>query len=188
MPYAPRVLVCLLLGSGAVAQENVAQRQDAARVRSTIEAIGVFVDFGEFEAVCQLYDSISTSDYSSLWGNEPTSGSPSSRATGWSGFIPGFDVTRHDIAVREVTVTDNEASASADVTAVHWLDGEMWRITGVYDVVLLKKQDRWLISEWTFTLRSEDGDRELVDRAEALAAGLIERPVRCPDGRRHTER
>ena len=175
------VLVNCAVFTVAAAQEQTADQRDAAQIRSTIEAIGTFVDFGEFEAVCQLYDSVSTSDYSSLWGNEPTTGSPANRATGWSGFIPGFDLTRHEISVGELSIRENRATASAAVTADHWLEGESWSITGVYDVVLVKKQNRWLISEWTFTLHDEEGDRSLVDRAEAIAVDRVERPIRCPE-------
>lgn len=180
---AAALIAMLAASSAACAQSSSEPAQDVAKIRSTIEAIGVFADFGEFTAVCQLYDTVSTSDYSSLWGNEPTSGSPSNRATGWSGFIPGFDTTRHAISVRDVSIAGDRATASADVSADHWLDDEIWRITGIYDVVLLKRQDRWLISQWTFTLRSEEGDRALVDRAEEIAVNLIDRPVRCPDNR-----
>ena len=153
--------------------------EDSARIKTVIQAIGIFADLGQFAAMCQLYDEMSVSDYSSLWGNEPRIGTPSTKATGWSGFIPGFDTTRHDILVNRVAVDGRTATASARVQADHWLDGEFWGISGTYDVGLKKKGDRWLISTWVFTLDEENGSRDLVDEAEARAADMIERPIIC---------
>ncbi len=172
------VAVELVLG-GSPATKAPSPEEDVAQIRSVIQAIGVFADFGEFESICQLYDDLSESDYSSLWGNEPTEGTPSNRATGWSTFIPGFDTTRHDIRVNNVSIEGQTAMATAEINADHWLDGKFWRISGTYDVVLRNKEGRWLISAWTFTLEEEIGDRELVDQAEVRAAGLIERPIKC---------
>jgi len=176
----PLSLVALLLAlqSPAASQPTA---EDVARISSVIQAIGVFVDLGDFGSICQLYDELSVADYSSLWGNEPSEGTPSNRATAWSGFIPGFDTTRHDIRVDHVSVQGAIAAAVARVQADHWLDGKTWSVTGTYDVVLRKRGQRWLISAWTFTLEEESGNRALVDEAEIRAADAIERPVRCRD-------
>ena len=173
------VLISFLLLASFAAEAQYSR--DRAAVTSVIEAIGVFVDFGEFEAICQLYEPISSADYSSLWNNKPTSGSPSNRATGWSGFIPGFDQTRHEIDVKHVQIRDNVASAVALVRADHWLSGEKWSIVGTYTVELKKRDDRWRISDWVFTLKDETGERSLVDRAEEIAESMFERPIACPD-------
>ena len=178
-----RFLIAILLSltyQSSVAQQTDEHAQDTARIASVIEAIGVFVDFGEFEAICQLYEDVSTSDYSSLWGNKPSSGSPSNRATGWSGFVPGFDLTRHEIDVARIDIDGNAATAVANVSADHWLSGERWSISGVYDVSLKKRDGQWRIVDWVFTLDSEFGDRKLVDKAEELAEAMLERPIRCP--------
>ncbi len=170
-----------LLGCSVAAEKFEIEAKDRAQIASTIEAIGVFADFREFEAICQLYAPVSTSDYSSLWGNAPRSGSPSDKATGWSGFLPGFDVTRHDITVGEMKVSKNSANAIAQVEADHWLGSERWQLSGRYHVKLRKKENRWVISDWTFELESETGDRELVDRAEQIAVDRVSRPIACPE-------
>ena len=103
------VVACMIFTGDRAA----ADPESEARVASAIEAIGVFVDFDQFESICQLYDDTATSDYSSLWGNEPLVGTPSETATGWSGFIPGFDTTRHAIAVERVSVEEDVAEARA---------------------------------------------------------------------------
>ena len=166
------------IGEGAKADQSA---EDIAQIQSVIQAIGILADLGEFAAMCHLYDDESSADYSSLWGNEPRKGTPSSMATGWSGFIPGFDTTRHDISIDSVSVAGDVATASAHVQANHWLDGDFWGISGIYDVGLTKKNERWLISTWTFTLEEEVGSRDLVDEAELLAADMIERPIKCSD-------
>lgn len=163
------------------AEQSPVPMKDVAQIKSTIEAIGVFADFGAFEAMCQLYDDQSTADYTSLWGTEPRTGAPSDMSTGWSGFIPGFDATRHDITVDDVVVDGDNANATARVAAHHWLGDVVWSISGVYTVALRKQENRWLIADWVFTLESETGDRGLVDKAEAIAVDLIERPITCAD-------
>ena len=157
----------------------IADDEDRARAAGVVQAIGTFADFGEFQAICQLYDIEATSDYSSLWGNEPMTGDPTLKANGWSGFIPGFDTTRHDIDVRAVEVRDGTATVRAHVTADHWLDGNRWSISGFYDVQLAKRSGDWRITHWVFSLEREEGDRSLVDVAERRAVDRVERPIVC---------
>lgn len=174
-------VLCGLIGLSTIAIAEQGAGQDVAKIKSVIEAVGLFADLGQFEAMCGLYDETSVSDYTSLWGNAPRTGTPGDKATGWSGFIPGFDTTRHDISVFSVNVLDDRAQAFADVVATHWLDDAIWQITGKYTVGLRKVSSRWLITHWTFELTDEVGDRSLVDRAELLAAPMIDRPISCKD-------
>lgn len=162
--------IFLLAGATPGMAQNV--DEETARIQTVIQSITTHVDLRRFDLLARFYAEVIIADYSSLWGTPPRTLTRSEIGSAWAGFIPGFDTTRHDISNIEVQIDGHQANARADVTALHWLDGDNWTISGTYTFDLTKNADDWVVSRWKFVLESESGDRALVDEAEARARQL----------------
>ena len=78
--------------------------------------------------------------------------------TQWTSSLPGFERTRHEISNIEAVVTGNKATATADVTANHYLKKMFWQIAGSYEYDLVKEDGQWTSDKMTFIAESESGD------------------------------
>ena len=67
-------------------------------------------------------------------------------------------------------IEGDRATATADVIADHYLDANYWQVVGQYEYRLVKQADEWLITDMTFILLSETGDRAIVNLAAERAA------------------
>lgn len=159
----------LLLGFGLWSDEGHALDEQSARIQTVIQSITIDVDLGRFDQLERYYAETVVADYKSLWGTEPRTLERSELGAAWAGFIPGFDTTRHDVSNIRVQIDGTSATASADITASHWLDGDSWVIRGEYSFDLIEAPRGWVVTAWKFELESETGDRKLVDIAEERA-------------------
>ena len=156
-----------------------AQTPDEAAVMTIVESVGTLADTRDFEDLATLYGDEVMVDYSSLSGEPAELKSPKALMTEWAATLPGFDRTRHDLSNVRATVKGDEAIATADVTADHWIAGEHWQVTGRYDYRLAREGDRWAITAMTFTLEDEKGSRDVFGPAmEAAAANPPDMIVR----------
>ena len=55
----------------------------------------------------------------------------------------------------ELKIKGNQATATADVTANHYLNEMFWQITGSYEYGLVKEDGQWTINQMTFIWDSE---------------------------------
>ncbi|MEL6381674.1 MAG: nuclear transport factor 2 family protein [Cyanobacteria bacterium J06626_18] len=143
---------------------------DEAAIAVIINSVATFADHGDFDSIEVLYADEVQVDYTSLWGGEVQTHTPESLMTAWASVLPGFDQTHHDIANVQVEIEGDRATATADVTADHYLEDGHWQVTGQYEYHFVKQADEWLITHMTFNLTDEAGDRDLVNRAAETAA------------------
>jgi len=156
----------------AAAPASAADPREEARVRQTVLAIPTNIDLRSFEAVAPLFASPVVIDYTSLWGGEPTSMTPAELMTSWRGIVPGFDATWHEISNIEVQVNGATATANSDVDGRHWLGERLWRPIGRYEFRLAKQGEQWKVTHMTFLMTREEGERALVQEAQARARSL----------------
>ncbi len=154
----------------SAAMPAAADPREDARVRQTVLSIPTNIDLRNFEAVEPLFADPVVIDYTSLWGGEPARQSPRELMTAWRGIVPGFDATWHEITDLKVQVNGDTATASSKVDGRHWLGDKVWRPIGRYDFKLAKQQGRWKVTHMTLTVTREEGDRALVQQAQARAA------------------
>lgn len=138
---------------------------EEATVKSIVESVGNFADRGAFDDLEALFDDEVLVDYESLSGQPAALRSPSALMTDWASLLPGFDVTRHELSQVKATVEEAQASASADVTATHWIGEASWAVDGHYNYQLVRKSDGWKITSMTFTLEEERGSAGLIGAA-----------------------
>ena len=161
------------LGAGLLlmigADTASASPADEARVAGVVSA-AIYADNHDFGPLERYFASETIIDYTSLWGGEPQRFTPSGLMDAWSGLLPGFDATHHELSDIHVTIDGSIANARAQVRAVHWLDDRTWVVTGSYDYALIHSDEGWRVSRMTLRLAEETGDRKLVEEAAARVA------------------
>ena len=108
-------------------------------------------------------------DYTSLWGGEPSTMTPTELMAGWQGIVPGFDATWHELGPVDVKIDGVTAAATAQVDARHWIGDKLWRPVGVYHWDLTRTDDGWRVTRMVFDMTKEIGDRALTEEAMARA-------------------
>lgn len=169
-----RSLFAVSFAIGIVAmstQASHASSAEKARVASAVAAVAVYADNRDFSALERFFAPETVIDYTSLWGGEPQRFSPEALMAAWSGLLPGFDATRHELTAIAVTLSGGTATARADVRATHWIGGRQWIVAGSYDYRLTRTAEGWQVARMTFRLEEESGDRGLVEEAAARARG-----------------
>lgn len=138
---------------------------DEAAIHTIVESVATLADKSNFESLEKLYAEEVEVDYTSAFGGEVELKSPQGLMTQWASTLPGFDRTRHQISNIETEVKGNKATATADVTANHYLDEMFWQIAGSYEYGLIKEDGQWKIDKMTFIAESEQGSRDIINEA-----------------------
>ena len=142
-----------------------AETPDEAAIKTIVESVATLADKENFDSLEKLYADEVEVDYTSAFGGEVELKSPQALMIQWASTLPGFDRTRHKISNIETVVNGNNATATADVVANHYLDEMFWQITGSYEYSLVKEDEQWTIAQMTFIAESEKGDRDIINEA-----------------------
>jgi ketosteroid isomerase-like protein len=134
---------------------------DEAAITTIVESVGTLADLGEFTALERLFAPEVRVDHSSLSGQPADIESPQGLMTEWSRILPGFDRTRHAVSDIETRIDGETATATADVSAGHWIDGAYWQVDGRYDFELAHDGEAWKITSMTLTVINETGSRDV---------------------------
>ena len=164
----------------AFAQENAAQEAlDRQAIIETVNAIGLYADFNQWDRVATQFANEVVIDYTSyasasVGAAEPEAISPQEVVTAWQTVLPGYDHTQHLIGNHQVSVSGDEATAVSSVHATHILrndEGEdYWVFIGDYEHHLVRTPDGWKVDRMTANLRAELGNPELPRLAEERVA------------------
>lgn len=138
---------------------------DEAAIKTIVESVANLADQGNFESLEKLYAEEIEVDYTSAFGGEVELKSPQGLMTQWATILPGFERTRHQISNIETVVNGNQATATADVKANHYLNDNFWQIYGIYEYSLVKEDGQWEINKMTFLAKSEQGSRDIINQA-----------------------
>ncbi|MDJ0600639.1 MAG: nuclear transport factor 2 family protein [Crocosphaera sp.] len=143
---------------------------DEAAIHTIVESVANLADKGNFESLEKLYAQEVEVDYTSAFGGEAELKSPQALMSLWASSLPGFERTRHQISNIETVIKGNQATATADVTANHYLNEMFWQITGSYEYGLVKEDGQWTINQMTFIAESEKGSRDIINQAAKQAS------------------
>ncbi|WP_422018751.1 nuclear transport factor 2 family protein [Roseibium sp.] len=171
-PTLPAVAVLSALATSAIADSKLppAGKPEEAAIRTLVSSIPLAVDRAAYDLAEAAFAPEFVIDYTSLWGGEPATMTPSALIDAWRGIVPGFDVTWHELGPVSVTVSGNTATATAFVDGRHWIDGELWRPVGNYYWDLQRIEGSWLVTRMEFDMTQEIGDRALTAIAMERAA------------------
>ncbi|CDZ48540.1 nuclear transport factor 2 family protein [Neorhizobium galegae] len=144
--------------------------EDRAEIIDTITDIAAGADRHQWDRVRRAFADEVTLDYTSLWGGKPIAQPADEVIRQWSGFLPGFDETRHLVTNHTITGLQGEkATAEADFQATHRIGTDLWVLIGRYHYELAKVNGGWKISALTMTATHGTGDRALTQRAAERA-------------------
>ncbi|MEM9800473.1 MAG: nuclear transport factor 2 family protein [Planctomycetota bacterium] len=142
---------------------------ETASVINLVSSITTAVDLRRFDLAQDAFADEVRVDYTSLFGGEVQTTSAADLVGGWKALVPGFDVTRHELTNVVAHVEGGRATATADIDARHWLNGNLWRPIGTYRWELAKSGNGWRVTAMTLTVVREIGDRALVATAQERA-------------------
>ena len=146
------------------------QSADIAKIKTTLEAMAVLADQNRYAALEELFADQVTVDYTSLFGGTAAPIAVKKLMTQWATFLPGFEVTRHNLSDIKVSAGKTSAVASANVRAEHYVEGLFWEITGTYDYKLIKDNGIWKIAGLTLNFKKETGTRDVLALAGKRAS------------------
>jgi len=146
------------------------QPSDIAMIKTTLEAMAVLADQNRFAALEEIFADHVTVDYTSLFGGTAAPIGVKKLMTQWASFLPGFEVTRHNLSNIKVDAGRTFAVASADIRAEHYVEGLFWEITGTYDYELIRDKEAWKIAGLTLNFKKESGTRDVLALAGKRAA------------------
>lgn len=153
--------------------------KDKARIATIVESVGVYADRGNFEALEHLYDDEVLVDYSSLNGQAAELKSAQGLITEWASVLPGFDLTHHGITNIRVELFTDQAIATADVVADHYIGDLFWQVSGSYCYQMTRRESNWKITGHSFALTGETGTREVftpaLERANDSPVAYLQR-------------
>lgn len=136
---------------------------DEAKVKRTVYGFSALADHGAFEYLGAVMAPQVSVDYTSLFGGQAELLKRETLMNRWSEFLPGFDITFHELSDMKVMISGNNATVNVNFTASHWLgDTGFWQISGRYEFVVIKSADLWLISSIKTIADSEQGSRDIL--------------------------
>ncbi|TCL08110.1 SnoaL-like protein [Shimia isoporae] len=146
-----------------------------AQIRTLVTSITVAVDRAAYDLAEGAFAPEVVIDYTSLWGGEPATTTPTALMDSWRGIVPGFDATWHELGPVTVNVSGDTATASAFIDARHWIGDRLWRPVGTYHWDLAKLDGQWRVTRMELAMIEELGDRTLtalaMERAQQSEAG-----------------
>ena len=145
--------------------QQTLQATDEAAIRTVVEAMAVYADYGDFEALEKIFAEEILLDYTSLTGGEVQMMSPQALMTQWASVLPGFDTTKHRLSQVRVTPHAEGAVARAEVIADHYVGQSFWQVSGQYRFQLTNGDNRWQINALTLTVEDEKGTRDVFGAA-----------------------
>ena len=163
----PNIAMVLAFVAPAVAGNELppAGYPTEAKIRTLVSSIPLAVDRAAYDLAESAFAPQVVVDYTSLWGGEPATMTPSDLMDAWRGIVPGFDATWHELGPVTVSVEGEKASASAFIDARHWIGDDLWRPVGIYHWDLSLIDDQWRVTRMEFEMTREIGDRELTTKA-----------------------
>jgi hypothetical protein len=147
---------------------------ESAKVIALVSSIPLAVDLACYDLAEAAFAPEVVIDYTSLWGGEPQRLTPGALMDAWRSLVPGFDATRHELKDVEAKVEGDGATATAFVDGRHWIGGSLWRPIGSYRWTLRRMDGRWKVTEMTFAMTQEVGDRGLAKIAAERAKRRVE--------------
>ncbi|WP_419811973.1 nuclear transport factor 2 family protein [Bacterioplanoides sp.] len=176
-----KILVALIMGLLVMNVQAEKPELDQEKIKLQLQSMGTLADQNAFEYLGRIFSDEVLVDYTSAFGGEPATVPRVELMKSWAGLLPGFDLTRHNLSNMKVMVEGNSATATADITANHYLidpetgENGFWQISGQYNYELEKGAEGWTIKSLTLIAGPEKGSRDVLGKAGELAQQRLAR-------------
>jgi hypothetical protein len=141
---------------------------EAGKIIQTITGIFNGADERNWEKVQDSFTDNVLLDYSSMNGSPATVISSEKVIEGWKGFLPGFDMTHHQVSDFKVDHKNDIAQVHFFGKADHYISKDSWTVEGTYDIELVKAGDKWKVTKFKFNLQKQSGDTGLPQKAAEI--------------------
>jgi ketosteroid isomerase-like protein len=144
---------------------NLSAQQEQEAIKSQVIKLFNFTDAGRWEDLKGVFAEKVVLDYSSFTRQPAAEMTPDQIVNAWSGFLPKFKATHHQVGNFLVEVKGNIAHLSCYGTAGHYFPNDFgkntWTVVGAYDFELIKKGTAWKVNKMTFHFKYQDGNTDL---------------------------
>ena len=156
------------LSADAMAQHfgQEAQGSDYQDIANAVARYFARVDQGDWDGTQALMTNPFHLDYASFGGGDPAYLNPADILATWSGFLPGFDHTHHQIGNLDVKIYGDSARVSCYGTASHSIDERVWTVVGTYNIPLVRTGEGWKLSGIQFLYKYQTGATDLPAEAQ----------------------
>lgn len=138
---------------------------DTEKIINVITNIFEGADERDWDKVKASFSGDVLLDYSSMNGSPAAVLTADNIINAWKGFLPGFDITHHNVTNFQIKESDGIAKAYFSGKADHFIDGESWTVEGTYDLELTVSDDVAKVTKFKFNLEKQSGDTALPQRA-----------------------
>jgi hypothetical protein len=173
------VVLSVLLIVLMTSTQNKAQSKPGDEKEQIIKAItSLFhaADQRNWQKIENLFADKVLIDYTSMNGGKPLLQTPAEITDAWKAFLPGFTKTHHVVSNFAITTKGNVASVHYTGRADHFLEKEVWTVSGTYDTELEKQNNEWRITKHKLNLLKQTGNTELPKKAMEVAKAKKSNP------------
>lgn len=154
-------------------QAELQELRDRQAIIDTINAVGIYADFLQWDLVAAQFADEVVLDYTSYAqasagteAGDPDTLTPAEIINAWQTVLPGYDYTQHIIGNHQVEFTgDDTARAISSIYATHYLENDAgenhWVFVGNYEHEMVRTEDGWKIALMRANLRTELGNANL---------------------------
>ncbi|MCG8339014.1 MAG: nuclear transport factor 2 family protein [Proteobacteria bacterium] len=134
-------------------------------IESSVVKLFLHSDEREWDQLKRVFAGKVVLDYSSFTQQPAAELTPDQIVSAWSGFLPGFKSTHHQLGNFITEISGNKAQVFCYGTATHFLPNEsgrnVWTVVGTYDFKLIRTSGGWKVSSMTFNFKYQDGNTDL---------------------------
>ena len=138
---------------------------DNEQIKVAVKKLFINTDNRDWKNVNSCFASKVFLDYTSFAGGKSAVLTPQEITGSWSGFLPKFDATHHQIGNIVVKSDKENADVFCYGTAMHFKkidsNNNVWIVVGTYDFHLIRKENNWLIDKMKFNFNFQYGNEEL---------------------------
>lgn len=142
---------------------------DAEAVRAAVMAVAHHIDAKRWPELRALYAEVVATDYTSLFGGDPTTASADELVAGWRGALATVN-TQHLLGPIDVVLEGDRAEARCHVRGAHYHDGapggDAWEVLGHYVFALERRGSRFAITSMTLQAIRQTGNTRLLEEAK----------------------
>ncbi|HTD39462.1 MAG TPA: nuclear transport factor 2 family protein [Mucilaginibacter sp.] len=138
---------------------------DTEKIIETITNIFAGADERNWDKVKNSFADKVLLDYSSMNGSPAVVLSSADIIAAWKCFLPGFDLTHHQVSQFRVDEMEGVTKSHFFGKADHFINNDSWTVEGTYDVELITSADGLKVNKFRFNLQKQSGDTGLPQRA-----------------------
>lgn len=134
-------------------------------IESSVIKLFIHSDEREWDQLKKAFADKVVLDYSSFTRQPAAELTPDQIVSAWSGFLPGFKSTHHQLGNLVIETSGNKAQVFCYGTASHYFPNEsgrnVWIVVGTYDFELIRTASDWKVSSMRFNFKYQDGNTDL---------------------------